>query len=323
MAPTGLPEGTCRDAAARMALCLVAGTLLPGIARAELLQEIRSRGTLRVGMAEYSPWMTLAPGGKPTARGRIVERLAGDLGVQLQVVPTPFDALVDRLAVREVDMVASNLSITPERALKVAFTEPYGDSEIRAVLRTDLLARGHARAARTTKRSPSATTAGTTGAADRGRAVPDGADHRVPDPRRSRKALLDGTAKALVGSTPFPETAGRERTRRALAIAGDQPLRTTVEAFAVPQGEQIFLTFLDNWIDAVTAEGFIDATRHAWLDQQNGAEPAAAPQPSLEHRNATDATAKGILSPAPGACVAAGAAAVCRRWFRTTASTRQ
>ena len=46
----------------------------------------------------------------------------------------------------------------------------------------------------------------------------------------------------------------------------------------MPHGEQIFLTFLNNWIDAVTAEGFIDATRQAdWLDQQNTSEPAPPP----------------------------------------------
>ena len=107
-------------------LCLVAGTLLPGIARAELLQEIRSRGTLKVGMAEYFPWMTKWADGKPEGlEVEIAERLAADLGVQLEVVTIPFDSLVDRLAARQVDMVASNLSITPERALKVAFTQPY------------------------------------------------------------------------------------------------------------------------------------------------------------------------------------------------------
>jgi ABC-type amino acid transport substrate-binding protein len=66
-------------------------------------------------------------------------RPTGDLRVDLQVVTIPFEALVDRLAAREVDMVASNLSITPERALQVAFTEPYGVSAIRAVTRTYLL----------------------------------------------------------------------------------------------------------------------------------------------------------------------------------------
>ena len=57
----------------------------------------------------------------------IVERLAADIGVQLQLVTIPFD----ELAAREVDMVASNLSITPARALKVAFSRPYSISEMR------------------------------------------------------------------------------------------------------------------------------------------------------------------------------------------------
>ena len=159
----------------------------------------------------------------------------------------------------------------------MAFSEPYGNSEVRAVARTDLLG-GEVTPEQLNNKS------------SRSR-PPSGPRARRPPPSSSRwrrspefatqdeaaKALLDGAAKALVGSTPYPETLAATDER--LAIVGDQPLRTTVEAFAVPQGELIFLTFLDNWIDAVTAEGFIDATRHAWLDQEDGSEPAAAPQP--------------------------------------------
>ncbi len=77
-------------------------------------------------MAEYFPWMTKGPDGKPVGlEVEIVERLVADIGVQLQLVTIPFD----ELAAREVDMVASNLSITPARALKVAFSQPYSISE--------------------------------------------------------------------------------------------------------------------------------------------------------------------------------------------------
>jgi polar amino acid transport system substrate-binding protein len=262
----------------RIALCLVVVAVVPPMARADLLAEVRSRCVLRVGMAEYAPWMSLVPGGKPTGlEVDIVERLAGDLGVRLQVVATPFDALVDRLAARDVDMVASNLSITPERALKVAFSEPYGDSEIRAVARTDLLG-GEVTPEQLNDESITiATTVGTTSAQTAAEQFPMAQITEFATHDEAAKALLDGAAKVLVGSTPYPETLAATDER--LAIVGDQPLRTTVEAFAVPQGELIFLTFLDNWIDAVTAEGFIDATRHAWLDQEDEGEPAAAPQP--------------------------------------------
>src|SRR5215212_1482432 len=80
------------------------------------------------------------------------------------VAGTPSVARADRLAARDVDMVASNLSITPERALKVAFSEPYGESEIRAVARTDLLG-GEVTPEQLNNESIAiATTVGTTGA---------------------------------------------------------------------------------------------------------------------------------------------------------------
>src|SRR3954454_60453 len=190
----------------RIALCLVVVAVVPSMARADLLAEIRSRGVLRVGMAEYSPWMTLAPGGKPTGlEVDIVERLAGDLGVRLQVA-TPFDALIDRLAARDVDMVASNLSITPERALKVAFSEPYGDSEVRAVARTDLLG-GEVTPEQLNDESIAiATTVGTTGAQTAAEQFPMAQITEFATQDEAAKALLDGAAKVLVGSTPYPET---------------------------------------------------------------------------------------------------------------------
>ncbi|MFL5334313.1 MAG: transporter substrate-binding domain-containing protein [Geminicoccaceae bacterium] len=260
----------------RIAFCLVAVAATPSVARGDLLAEVRSRGVLRVGMAEYAPWMTLALGGKPTGlEVEIVERLAGDLGVRLQVVVTPFDALVDRVAARDVDMVASNLSITPERALKVAFSEPYGESEVHAVARTDLLGGDVSLEQLNNESTTIATTAGTTAAQTAAEQFPSAQITEFATHDDAAKALLDGEAKALVGSTPYPELLAASDER--LAIVGDQPLRTTVEAFAVPQGEQIFLTFLDNWIDAVTAEGFIEATRHNWYDQEDAVQPAAPP----------------------------------------------
>ena len=165
----------------RIALCLAVFAATSSAARAELLAEIRSRGELRVGMAEYPPWMSLAPGGKPVGlEVEIVERLAGDLGVQLKVVPTPFDSLVDRLAAHDFDMVASNLSITPARALMVAFSEPYGKSEIHAVARADLLGNEVAIEDLNNEAITIADRCRDHERADRSRAVSNGADRRVP-----------------------------------------------------------------------------------------------------------------------------------------------
>jgi hypothetical protein len=80
---------------------------------------------------------------------------------------------------------------------------------------------------------------------------------------------------ALIGSTPFPEFMVAAAPEQ-LAILGDEPLRATVEALAVPLGEPLFLTFLYNWIDAVSAEGFVAASRLDWLDAESLPQPAPA-----------------------------------------------
>jgi hypothetical protein len=49
------PEGTPRMRAKLAILAVLVGAALPAAARADLLQDIRSRGTLKVGMAEYFP----------------------------------------------------------------------------------------------------------------------------------------------------------------------------------------------------------------------------------------------------------------------------
>ncbi len=259
-------------------LCLVAGTMLAGVARAELLQEVRARGSLRVGMAEYFPWMSKGPDGRPVGlEVEIVERLAADIGVQLQLVTIPFDGLVDGLAAREVDMVASNLSITPARALKVAFSQPYSISEIRPVLRRDRFPEDAMLDALNADTVTIAVTAGTTSAETAAEKFPLATitEYRTHD--EAAQALLNGVAMAFIGSTPFPELLV-ESAPDTLTIAGDTPLRTTVEGFAVPLGESTFLTFLDNWIDAIAAEGFFNASRQHWYE--TASPPAANDQPA-------------------------------------------
>jgi ABC-type amino acid transport substrate-binding protein len=258
-------DGEC--SVRRLAIILVwtlLGILPPMTARAELLAEIRSRGVLKVGMAEMPPWMAMGADGKPEGlEVDMAARLAGDLGVELQVVPIPFEALVDRLAAREVDVVASNLSITPERALMVAFSQPYAASEIRAVVRSDLLPEEVDEEGLNKPEVTIAATAGTTGAQTAVEVFPLAQITEYATHAEARQALLDGKAMALVGSTPYPDLLAAADER--LALLGEAPLRIAVEAVAVPQGEQVLLTFLDNWLDAISAEGFIEATRAAWL----------------------------------------------------------
>jgi polar amino acid transport system substrate-binding protein len=59
----------------------------------------------------------------------LLEAIAADNGLTLEVKVTPFDGILAALPAGECDLVGSALSITPEREEQVLFSDPYFESE--------------------------------------------------------------------------------------------------------------------------------------------------------------------------------------------------
>ncbi len=93
------------------------------------IKEIQSRGTLRVGMTagDYPPYIISTKSGLTGLEVSLARTLASFMGVRLQIIrsaQTP-DDLVALLEKGEVDLGIATASITPERALRVNFSQPY------------------------------------------------------------------------------------------------------------------------------------------------------------------------------------------------------
>ena len=250
--------------------------LLPAAAQAELLADIRARGTLKVATAELAPWVVRDAGGQLVGlEVDLAERLAADLGVKLELQALPFDTLVDRLASGDVDVVAANLSITPARALRVAFTRPYGSSHIRAVVRLDRVGDEVEVDGLNVADIRLGVVTGSTASELAVERFPLAEITEYESQAALLAALVDGPLSGALASSPLPQRLVVEHQDRLRVVEGE-PLRTTVEALAVPQGEPVFLTFLDNWLDALAAEGFIASSRRQWLGEE---EPETDPAP--------------------------------------------
>ena len=93
----------------------------------ETLQRIIDFKTLKVGMSADQPPMTALnkQGGVMGYDVDLARALANAMRVQLDIKVIPFGDLLDALEKGEVDMVISNLSITPERTEKAYFVGPY------------------------------------------------------------------------------------------------------------------------------------------------------------------------------------------------------
>ncbi|MDO4888036.1 MAG: transporter substrate-binding domain-containing protein [Actinomycetaceae bacterium] len=90
-------------------------------------EEIKKDGTVRIGVfADKSPFGSVDADGKATGYDVVyAERIAKDLGVDVEFVPVEAASRVEFLTSGKVDIILANFTVTPERAEKVDFANPY------------------------------------------------------------------------------------------------------------------------------------------------------------------------------------------------------
>ena len=92
-----------------------------------VLERIQKSGVLRVGLSGNQP-----PFNMKTRAGKIIgiepdlaNALAETIGARAEFVVRPFGELLAALEAGEVDIVMSQMTMTPERNTRVAFAGPY------------------------------------------------------------------------------------------------------------------------------------------------------------------------------------------------------
>lgn len=112
-------------------MALVAGLAVSG-ASAQTTEEIKSRGSINIGMlVDFPPFGILDLEGKPDGYDADVAKLlAADLGVTANIVPVTGPNRIPYLLSNQVDVLVASLGITPERAKQVDFSQPYAGIEI-------------------------------------------------------------------------------------------------------------------------------------------------------------------------------------------------
>ena len=130
-------RGLRARAGALMALVLAALLWILSPSAARPLSEIKSQGTLRVGMTgDYAPFSLRAANGQfYGADVEMAERLARLLGVRLLIVPTSWKTLQADLAADRFDIAMGGVSITPERAAVGDFSIPLLQGGKRPIVR--------------------------------------------------------------------------------------------------------------------------------------------------------------------------------------------
>jgi polar amino acid transport system substrate-binding protein len=225
------------------------------------LNDIRRRGELVVGMSPFLPWEFPDP--KVGWLGfdvDIARQLAADLGVTLRIVEIPFPRLLEAVRNGDVDIVPS-ISITPQRALSVAFSQPYSHSQLQLVARTQDASRSNWNAADVTigVREGSLSELAAAERFPEAKVVTFDRDARMFD------ALDRGTINAALAFSPQPQIR-IAITPGSVAIVQAAQLSRTAEGFAVRKGEPSLVNFLNAWITYWQAEGWLEKLHAEWFD---------------------------------------------------------
>lgn len=255
------------------ALAVSATALVAQEAGPSVLQEIRDRGTLRIGVAEGPPYQFPDP-----ATGEwvglnidLANEAAEELGVELEIVPATWATLITGLEVDQYDVIFANLFVTPERDEQVDFTEPYDTYGFHVAVKADSPIQ-----TLEDLNDPSVSFAGVAGTVEAQypkELFPEATVNELVTDQAGVgfTSVVSGQSSAVfvdpgyfrILSAQNPDMASQLR----LVNGEDNLLMPVSLAYAVRPGADDLLDFLNGFISERVASGAIEAGRDAWFDR--------------------------------------------------------
>jgi len=116
-----------------------AGKLQQQMTEESTLEQALRRGVLRVGMSTFVPWAMKDKTGKLIGfEIDVATRLAKDMGVKVEFVPTKWAGIIPALLTGKFDVIIGGMGMLPKRNLKVNFSVPYDYSGMSIVANREL-----------------------------------------------------------------------------------------------------------------------------------------------------------------------------------------
>jgi polar amino acid transport system substrate-binding protein len=247
------------------AIILWAAVAFAGEAAARELQDVLNSGTLRVGVTLFAPWAARGADGELVGfEVDVARQLAADLGVKAQVLAYDTERLVPALEAGEIDVIAAGLTITPDRALHVNFSQPYAESGIALATHLARTAGVTDVGALDSEEYTVAAVEGSVGMQLARRLWPRARVQTFTTIEAATEALLAGEVHGYVEDEPVPTFLALENPG-VVDVPTTRPLLASRAGFAVAKGDPDFLAYLNAWITAHEADTWLPTTTNYWF----------------------------------------------------------
>lgn len=246
-----------------------AATTQQKLVQESTIEQVMKRGVLRVGMDIFQPWAMKDKNGKLIGfEIDVARRLAEDMGVKVEFVPTAWSGIIPALLTGKFDVIIGGMGITPKRGLKVNFSQPYEYSGMSMVAHKELAAGFDSLDDFNNKDVQIAVKLGTTAAAAAKKHMPNAQLRMFDNETQAYQELRNGKVHAVVGSAPRPAYEAVDYAD-SLFLPLMEPFTKEPIGFALRKGDPDTLAYFNSWITVASLEGWLQERHSYWFSTKD------------------------------------------------------
>lgn len=247
-------------------IAILLALLLVPCASADTLDDVLAKGVLRVGVSLYEPWaMKNEDGDLYGYEIQIAKQLANDLSVDIEFVVVDWEDLIKALKGNKFDIIISGMAITPQRALQVNFTDPYGHSGVSLAANIELTSKINSLLELNSPEVKIGVVSDSISASVAENIFSKATIKTYNKIEDAVSSLLNSDIHAFIESSPVPGFLALEYPSKVDAPLS-KPLLSYKTGMAINKKQQELLNYLNSWITARDVEGWLAAKHKYWFD---------------------------------------------------------
>ncbi|WP_299669295.1 transporter substrate-binding domain-containing protein [uncultured Ruegeria sp.] len=244
------------------------------LSRESVIETIKQDGVIRIGLSLFVPWSMRDKNGDLIGFELDVGRkLAEDMGVEVEFVPTAWDGIIPALVSGNFDVIISGMSVTAQRNLTINFTDPYAFSGL-AILANKELTADMSREDLNSSDVTFAARRGATPATVIAKAFPEANLLLFDEDGASTQEVLNGNAHATMASQPTPNREAGRNPETLVVLEGEL-FDPRGEAFGMRKGDPDAMNFFNNWIAQNWRSGWLKERHNYWFATEEWADQVA------------------------------------------------
>ena len=230
-----------------------------------VIETIKKRGALKVGMSTFVPWAMRDKNGELVGfEIDVAKKLAADMEVEIEFVPTSWDGIIPALIAGKFDVIIGGMSVRPQRNLTINFTTPYAHSGMGIAANKAMAADMKWPDDYDSADVTFSCRRGATSCNDVDRLFPKATVRKFDDDVQAFQEVLNGNAHAVLSSYPKPVEWASNNPEHIFLPTTDN-LSQGDEAFGLRKGDPDALNFFSNWILVNTTNGWLEERHHYWF----------------------------------------------------------